>query len=102
MVPLKGNERFYELFESVDGLSILVPIPFSEKEALKVYYPWYRFNLDVNAVRVKNLLLFLASSFFALLLSVVFSLYSLAPLRRALNMVEEVTKDIITTSTPRL
>ena len=96
VVPAKiyGN-RFYELLETVDGLSIMIPVPGSKEDALLIYYPWYRFEFDRNTIAFKTFLMFISSSFVSLLLSFAFALYSLNPLRKALQMLEEVTKDII-------
>ncbi len=95
VVPLKGEEKFYELIEDEQGAGILVPVPGTQKDALKIYYPMERFKEDLRGILLKNLLFFSISSLFALLLSVLFSLYSLAPLRKALQIIEEVTRDIV-------
>lgn len=96
VVPAKvyGN-RFYELIETAAGLSIVIPVPGSEEDALLIYYPWYRFEFDRNTIAFKTFLMFLSSSFFSLLVSFIFALYSINPLRKALQMIEEVTRDII-------
>jgi len=95
VVPLTGNERFYELIEDEEGIGILVPIPGTQKDALKIYYPAEDLRRDLRGLVAKNVLFFGISSLFALFLSVAFSLYSLAPLRRALEIIEEVTRDIV-------
>jgi len=95
VVPLREEDRFYELFESAEGLGILIPVPGTDKDALKIYYPWDRYRQDVKNIKIKNLVFFIASSFPALVLSLFFSLYSLAPLRNALRIIEDVTRDII-------
>ena len=95
LVPAEKGKNTYELYEGKEGLYILVPVPVSEKDLIKVIYPRDRYLQDLRKVKVRYILIFMASSLFALLISVTFSLYSLNPLRRALKMIEEVTKDII-------
>ena len=95
VVPLKEGDKFYELFEEEKGLSILVPVPGTKKDALKIYYPSESYKRDLRGVALKTLGIFLASSFVSALLSLIFSLYSINPLRKALIMIEEVTRDII-------
>ena len=95
VVPLKEGDKFYELFEEEKGLSILVPVPGTKKDALKIYYPSETYKRDLRGVALKTLGIFLASSFVSALLSLIFSLYSINPLRKALIMIEEVTRDIV-------
>jgi len=91
----KKEAKFYELLEDSQGLSILVPIPGSKKDALKVYYPREKLSRDVNKIITRTLLVFSGLSVCALFLSLLFSIYSINPLRKALHMIEEVTKDIL-------
>ena len=95
VVPLKEGDKFYELFEEEKGLSILVPVPGTKRDALKIYYPSESYKRDLRGVALKTLGIFLASSFVSALLSLIFSLYSINPLRKALIMIEEVTRDIV-------
>ena len=89
-----GN-RFYELMETAEGLSIMIPVPGSKEDALLIYYPWHRFEIDRNTIAFKAFLMFFSSSLFSLLISLAFALYSINPLRKALQMIEEVTRDIV-------
>ncbi len=95
IVPAKKGQRFYELFEDRKGLYILVPVPVSEKDVLRITYPAEKFSADVGELRKKSIVFFSLSSLVALILSTIFSLYALNPLRKALNIIEEVTRDII-------
>ncbi|NPB07787.1 MAG: HAMP domain-containing histidine kinase [Aquificae bacterium] len=95
IVPAKGTPRFYELLEDERSLYILVPIPGVETDLLKIYYPREAFREDLEELVEEKFRLFLIASFGALLTSFLFSLYALGPLRRALNLIEEVMKDII-------
>ena len=89
------NLKFYELSEDEKGLYILVPVPGVERDALKIIYPREFYERDLTSLRREALIIFGVSSLVALLLSALFSLYAINPLRRAINMIEEVTRDII-------
>ncbi|MDQ7038912.1 MAG: HAMP domain-containing sensor histidine kinase [Aquificota bacterium] len=86
---------FYELFEDREGLYILVPVPVAEGEAIKIIYPRELYEEDLWSLRRETLALLSLSTLVALVLSTGFSLYAVHPLRRAINMIEEVTRDII-------
>ncbi len=89
-----GN-KFYELIETSGGLGIAIPIPGSKEDALLIYYPWYKFEFDRNTIAFKTFLMFVLTSLFSLLISFIFALYSINPLRKALRIIEEVTRDIV-------
>ncbi len=91
----ESKEGFYELLDTEKGLSILVPIPGSDRDALRIYYPRELFSEDLKGIILKSFFFFGALSAPAFLLSLLFSLYSIHPLRKALQIVDEVTKDII-------
>jgi two-component system OmpR family sensor kinase len=90
-----GDLKFYELMEDEEGLYILVPVPVARNEALKIIYPRDLYLRDLKALKRETLAILGASTGVALLLSFLFSLYALNPLRSAINMIEEVTRDII-------
>ncbi len=95
LVSVGKEKRFYELFEGDEGLYILVPIPGTTEDALKILYPSASYKADVAGIREDSFLFFILSSVFSLMLSLGFSLYAINPLRKALGMIEEVTKDIL-------
>ncbi|NPB06509.1 MAG: HAMP domain-containing histidine kinase [Aquificae bacterium] len=94
-VVYRRSEPFYELLEDEQSYYILVPIPGVEKEAIKIYYPKEAFKKDAFGVLKKLLTKFLLASLAALVISALFARYALKPLRRALDLIEEVTRDII-------
>ncbi len=71
------------------------PIPGSRKYALKIAYPMASYRADLQHRTERLLWMFLAVEGVAALLSVLFSLYALYPLRRALQLTEEFVKDIL-------
>lgn len=92
---LYRDRGFYELYEDAHSIFILVPVPVSEEDVLKIFYPKDRLRADLGKLRLKVITSFALSSLFALVISGMFSLYALNPLRKALKMIEEVTRDII-------
>ncbi len=95
LVSVGKGSRFYELFEGEEGLYILVPIPGTAKDALKILYPAGSYRAEISEIKRESFYFFVLSSLFSLLISFVFSLYAINPLRKALDMIEEVTKDIL-------
>ncbi len=97
IVPISQykDRGFYELYEDAEGIFILVPVPVSEEDVLKIFYPKDKLGADLGRLRLRVITAFGLSSLLALVISGMFSLYALNPLRRALKMIEEVTRDII-------
>ena len=95
VVPKRNNKKFYELKENNKEFFIYVPIPYTENDVFKISYSKDRFFNDIKPEKNKLLLTFSLSTLFVLVLSFLFSIYSLQPLRKALNILEETTKDII-------
>ncbi len=95
ILPKKANQKFYELKENQKEFYILVPIPYTEEDVFKISYDKEKFYNDLKPEKEKLTIMFLISSLIVLLMSLLFSIYSLQPLRKALNILEETTKDII-------
>ncbi len=89
------GENFYELYFNGTRIYILVPIPDDTESVLQIIYPLSKYSVEID--RVKGILSkqFLILSIVALLISFIFSLYTLHPLRRAYSTLEEFIKDII-------
>ncbi len=95
VTPIREGDRFYELYEGKEGLYILVPVPGTTRDALKVIYPAISYKKDVEGLFKRSLIFFGLSSLVAFFLSAGFAYYSLNPLRRALRLIEEVMRDIL-------
>ncbi len=95
IIPKKTNQKFYELKENNREFYILVPIPYTEEDIFKISYSKKKFYDDLSYERNRLLIIFFSSSFIVLIMSLFFSIYSLQPIRKALNLLEETTKDII-------
>lgn len=70
-------------------------VPTSEKYLMKVMYPQANYILRVKKLENKLYRKFWFYSIFAALVSLLFSIYSLMPLQRALRLNEEFVKDIL-------
>lgn len=70
-------------------------VPTSDKYLMKVMYPRENYILRVDKLKNKLLNNFWFYSIFAALVSLLFSIYALMPLQRALRLNEEFVKDIL-------
>ncbi len=82
------------LYEKGDFYSYF-HVPTVEKYLMKVVYPKEKYLRKVTAMQEKLLRKFLLYSLFAVLVSFLFAVYALMPLRRALRLNEEFVKDIL-------
>ncbi len=95
IVPNSKNSKLYELLFDKDSLYILTPLADQEKELLKIFYPRDKYQSLLDALRKTIFLQFAFLSLIALIISLVFSFYTLSPLRNSLLLLEEFIKDII-------
>ena len=93
-VPQKGFEP-YKLYTSNTELSAYFPIGGSEKNYLKLYLTQEKYRQKVVTLQKTLLRNFVLVLLVIALLSFVFSLYALSPLRNALRLTEEFIKDIL-------
>jgi signal transduction histidine kinase len=70
-------------------------LPSSKKFLMKVVYPHEKYTRRIVRVEERLKQKFLLYSFFAALVSLLFSIYALMPLRKALRLNEEFVKDIL-------
>lgn len=95
IVPNIEKRSPYELYTDEGSLYILVPMPSAPKDMLKVYYPKSNFVTQIHTMRTHILYQFLFLTLLAFIISLVFSVYALSPLRRSLTLLETFIKDII-------
>ena len=91
----KSTQTFYELYLDTKNIYILVPLPESRRDAVKVFYPLSNYNKLLQKTELSLLKQLLLLSFFALFISILFSFYVLSPLRKSLQLLEMFIKDII-------
>lgn len=80
-----GNKEVFTLFR----------IPQVKERFLKVIYPIKKYKKDINHIRYRVFAIFSVVILALLILSVFFALYALAPMKRAINLIENFLKDII-------
>lgn len=92
--PLKKYE-LYKLYKNEHEISAYFSIPNSTKNALKIYLPQKKYMQEIDALEKKLVWKFFTVLFVIAILSLLFALYALSPLRRALHLTEEFIKDIL-------
>jgi two-component system OmpR family sensor kinase len=91
----KSTKSFYELYHDTKHIYILVPLPESREDAIKVFYPLLNYNKLLHKTKISLFRQFFMLSFIAIFISVLFSFYVLSPLRKSLQLLEMFIKDII-------
>ena len=91
----KSKEKTYTLLKSKSEVSTLFPIKEGEDFYLKLFYTQNDYHQKIHFLHKKAIYNFLLWIMVALVLSVLFSLYSLYPLRNALLLTREFVKDIL-------
>jgi len=94
LVSLK-EKNFYELLENTDSYYIDVPIPFVEEEVLRIKYSKEKFRKELFMSAEPTIYIYGLSILLIIVLSSLFSIYSISPLRRAYSLLDESVKDII-------
>lgn len=95
IVPKVAENQLYELYFDEQNLYILVPFPQDSESSLQILYPLLSYKHLLEEIQTTLLWQFVLLSFIAVLISLLFSLYALSPLRKALSLLEEFIKDII-------
>ncbi len=93
-VPM-NEDKLYRLHKDNTALSSYFSIPNSTKNSLKIYLLKDKYNQKIDKLKNDILLNFLVVTAFAFILSFLFALYALYPLKNALNLTEEFIKDIL-------
>ena len=91
----KEKFELYRLYKDSEGLSGYFSIGGSEKNALKIYYKNKKYVKKIAELQRSLVVDFLFVLLVIVLFSIVFSFYTLSPLRNALQMTEEFIKDIL-------
>lgn len=93
-VPLQ-TKKLYELERDGKGVFALFSIPDSTVYALKLHYSDKQYDHLIQKTRKDLLQLFIVSLMILMIISALFSLYALSPLRKALRLTEEFSRDIL-------
>ena len=87
--------ELYKLYKDSKSLSSYFPIAGSKKNILKIYLQKKQYEIKVEKVTKKFMFKFLFVTVVVIILSLLFALYALSPLRNALNLTQEFIKDIL-------
>ena len=92
-VPLQKQIN-YTLYKD-DGLSAYFPIPGANEFVMQIHLEQVGYAKKVARLKSDALVEFLGTLFVVFMLSIIFSLYALYPLRNALILTQEFIKDIL-------
>jgi len=92
--PLVQSE-LHSLKESKNGLYALFAIPKNENYALKISISQDRYERVLEDIAKESVQKLLFASLIIVILSALFSMYALYPLRKALSLTEEFSRDIL-------
>jgi len=95
LVPKVKKNQLYELYFNDKNLYILVPFLEDNESSLQVMYPLSSYQILLDQIKHTLLWQFAFLSGIAVLISLLFSLYALSPLKKSLELLEEFIKDII-------
>lgn len=94
-VTLKSPKLLYDLHETPQEFFALFPIPKNETYALKLSLSQQHFLERNDHLQERIAMHVLWALIIILMVSIMFSLYALYPLRRALRLTEEFSRDIL-------
>lgn len=92
-VPLQKQVN-YTLYKE-DGLSAYFPIPGANEFVMQIHLEQEDYIKNIENLKSEALFEFLGTLFIVFILSIIFSLYALYPLRNALILTQEFIKDIL-------
>jgi len=95
IVPKVEENALYELYFDDKHLYILASFLEDEESSLKIFYPLEKYNTLLDNMTSKLLWQFALLSLISIIISFLFALYTLSPLRNSLKLLEEFIKDII-------
>ncbi len=95
IVPKVEDDQLYELYFDEKNLYILTPFLEDENSSLAIFYPLEAYQTLLGDIRHTIVVQSLFLSLIAGIISLLFSLFSLSPLRDSLRLLEEFIKDII-------
>lgn len=94
-VPLKSQKLLYELHETPQEFFALFPIPKNDTYALKLSLNQKDYQQRQDHVQERIIIHIVWALIIIAIVSILFSLYALYPLRRALRLTEEFSRDIL-------
>jgi len=92
---LTEDKELYKLYKDKKKLAAYFPIPNTSLNSIELSYPITTYSHDISNIKSDTLISLAIVMFVVLILSGLFSLYTLYPLRNALRLTEEFVKDIL-------
>ncbi len=89
------SEKLYKLYKSQQRLSTYFSIPGSNENALEIYLPQEKYQAQLERLMSEVIVNFFFVMLLFLVLSILFAIYTLSPLKNALHLTEEFIKDIL-------
>ncbi len=89
------KNQLYELYFDNNNLYIITPILDNQNISLAILYPLSSYNNLLDDTTDSLLIQFILLSLISTLISIIFALYSLSPIRESIRVLEEFIKDII-------
>ncbi len=93
-VPSDKHE-LYKLYLGIEGATAYFSLPNSTKNSIKLHLSKNDYSMKLSQIRDKIILNLLVVMISVFILSLLFSLYALSPLRKSLYLTEEFIKDIL-------
>ena len=95
IIKINKNIEFSKLYNQKEGLLVYFPMPKNGKYMLKILYDKNKYQANLNALKMKTLKLALIILFISLIFSFYFAIYSLKPMKNALQLLDIFLKDLI-------
>ena len=95
IIKINKNIEFTKLYNQKEGLLVYFPMPNNDKYMLKILYDKKKFEANLNTLKIKTLKLALIILVISLLFSFYFAIYSLRPMKNALQLLDMFLKDLI-------
>ena len=89
------SQELYTLYKDQSGLNSYYPVPNSQKYIMQLSFSSKHYDKELQKLQTKALYSFLPIVAVVFILSVLFSIYALYPLRSALLLTQEFIKDIL-------
>jgi len=95
IVPKVPKNQLYELYFDEQHLYILTPFLEDENASLAILYPLEIYQQQLRTIKWHLFVKFLLLSLVSAVISLLFSLYALSPMKASLQLLEEFIRDII-------
>ena len=95
IVPNSPDIKFYQLYNSDKEFYIYVPIPSIKDEVLKIIYPSVKIDKEISKIKKQVLIIYIVATVIIAFVSIVFASYSLNPIRRSIQIIDNFVTELI-------